>query len=139
MHADGEEGMRFCIRRKRIMQRWPETTAKGAEFAMPTAKPGTVPTAGDLLLVQQQILCSCSHPHGDWRPIHLSVRRRTAVAGFAIPVPGHPEKPCKAPVGAAHGRSTEFPFRFDRPAADTAGRTRHVVVSRPLCPPAIRL
>jgi malonate-semialdehyde dehydrogenase (acetylating) / methylmalonate-semialdehyde dehydrogenase len=37
-HAYGEEGVRFYTRQKSIMQRWPESTAKGAEFAMPTAK-----------------------------------------------------------------------------------------------------
>jgi malonate-semialdehyde dehydrogenase (acetylating) / methylmalonate-semialdehyde dehydrogenase len=38
MHAYGEEGVRFYTRQKSIMQRWPETIGKGAEFAMPTAK-----------------------------------------------------------------------------------------------------
>ncbi|MCO5123035.1 MAG: CoA-acylating methylmalonate-semialdehyde dehydrogenase [Rhizobacter sp.] len=38
MHAYGEEGVRFYTRQKSIMQRWPESTAKGAEFVMPTAK-----------------------------------------------------------------------------------------------------
>ena len=38
MHAYGEEGVRFYTRQKSIMQRWPETIAKGAEFVMPTAK-----------------------------------------------------------------------------------------------------
>ncbi|KAG4081101.1 hypothetical protein HA402_010272 [Bradysia odoriphaga] len=38
MHAYGEEGVRFYTRQKSIMQRWPESTGKGAEFAMPTAK-----------------------------------------------------------------------------------------------------
>lgn len=38
MHAYGEEGFRFYTRQKSIMQRWPESTAKGAEFAMPTSK-----------------------------------------------------------------------------------------------------
>jgi malonate-semialdehyde dehydrogenase (acetylating)/methylmalonate-semialdehyde dehydrogenase len=38
MHAYGEEGVRFYTRQKSIMQRWPERTAQGAEFAMPTAK-----------------------------------------------------------------------------------------------------
>jgi malonate-semialdehyde dehydrogenase (acetylating)/methylmalonate-semialdehyde dehydrogenase len=38
MHAYGEEGVRFYTKQKSIMQRWPETTAKGAEFVMPTAK-----------------------------------------------------------------------------------------------------
>ncbi|GAA4329481.1 CoA-acylating methylmalonate-semialdehyde dehydrogenase [Pigmentiphaga soli] len=38
MHAYGKEGVRFYTRQKSIMQRWPESTAKGAEFAMPTAK-----------------------------------------------------------------------------------------------------
>ncbi|WP_198971818.1 CoA-acylating methylmalonate-semialdehyde dehydrogenase [Xylophilus sp. ASV27] len=38
MHAYGEEGVRFYTRQKSVMQRWPESTAKGAEFAMPTAK-----------------------------------------------------------------------------------------------------
>jgi malonate-semialdehyde dehydrogenase (acetylating)/methylmalonate-semialdehyde dehydrogenase len=37
-HAYGEEGVRFYTRQKSIMQRWPESTAKGAEFAMPTVK-----------------------------------------------------------------------------------------------------
>jgi malonate-semialdehyde dehydrogenase (acetylating)/methylmalonate-semialdehyde dehydrogenase len=37
-HAYGEEGVRFYTRQKSIMQRWPESTGKGAEFAMPTAK-----------------------------------------------------------------------------------------------------
>ena len=38
MHAYGEEGVRFYTKQKSIMQRWPETIGKGAEFAMPTAK-----------------------------------------------------------------------------------------------------
>ena len=38
MHAYGEEGVRFYTKQKSIMQRWPESTAKGAEFTMPTAK-----------------------------------------------------------------------------------------------------
>ncbi|MFX1733745.1 CoA-acylating methylmalonate-semialdehyde dehydrogenase [Paraburkholderia sp. A1RI_3L] len=38
MHAYGEEGVRFYTKQKSIMQRWPESIAKGAEFAMPTAK-----------------------------------------------------------------------------------------------------
>ncbi|MCC6349422.1 MAG: CoA-acylating methylmalonate-semialdehyde dehydrogenase [Candidatus Eisenbacteria bacterium] len=38
MHAYGEEGVRFYTRQKSVMQRWPETLAKGAEFAFPTAK-----------------------------------------------------------------------------------------------------
>ena len=38
MHAYGEEGVRFYTKQKSIMQRWPESTPKGAEFAMPTPK-----------------------------------------------------------------------------------------------------
>ncbi|HJS03691.1 MAG TPA: CoA-acylating methylmalonate-semialdehyde dehydrogenase [Variovorax sp.] len=38
MNAYGEEGVRFYTRQKSIMQRWPESTPKGAEFVMPTAK-----------------------------------------------------------------------------------------------------
>jgi malonate-semialdehyde dehydrogenase (acetylating) / methylmalonate-semialdehyde dehydrogenase len=38
MHAYGEEGVRFYTRQKSIMQRWPESTEKGAEFVMPTSK-----------------------------------------------------------------------------------------------------
>jgi malonate-semialdehyde dehydrogenase (acetylating) / methylmalonate-semialdehyde dehydrogenase len=38
MHAYGEEGVRFYTRQKSIMQRWPESIGKGAEFTMPTAK-----------------------------------------------------------------------------------------------------
>lgn len=38
MHAYGEEGIRFYTKQKSIMQRWPETIGKGAEFVMPTAK-----------------------------------------------------------------------------------------------------
>jgi len=38
MHAYGTEGVRFYTRQKSIMQRWPESTPKGAEFAMPTAR-----------------------------------------------------------------------------------------------------
>jgi malonate-semialdehyde dehydrogenase (acetylating)/methylmalonate-semialdehyde dehydrogenase len=37
-HAYGEEGVRFYTRQKSIMQRWPESTTNGPEFAMPTAK-----------------------------------------------------------------------------------------------------
>jgi malonate-semialdehyde dehydrogenase (acetylating)/methylmalonate-semialdehyde dehydrogenase len=37
-HAYGEEGVRFYTKQKSIMQRWPESIGKGAEFAMPTAK-----------------------------------------------------------------------------------------------------
>jgi malonate-semialdehyde dehydrogenase (acetylating)/methylmalonate-semialdehyde dehydrogenase len=38
MHAYGEEGVRFYTKQKSVMQRWPESTPKGAEFAMPTAR-----------------------------------------------------------------------------------------------------
>jgi malonate-semialdehyde dehydrogenase (acetylating)/methylmalonate-semialdehyde dehydrogenase len=38
MHAYGEEGVRFYTRQKSVMQRWPQSIVKGAEFAMPTAK-----------------------------------------------------------------------------------------------------
>ena len=38
MHAYGEEGVRFYTRQKSVMQRWPDSIAKGAEFVMPTAK-----------------------------------------------------------------------------------------------------
>ena len=37
-HAYGEEGVKFYTRYKSIMQRWPESIVKGAEFAMPTTK-----------------------------------------------------------------------------------------------------
>jgi malonate-semialdehyde dehydrogenase (acetylating)/methylmalonate-semialdehyde dehydrogenase len=38
MHAYGEEGVRFYTRQKSVMQRWPDSIAKGAEFAMPVAR-----------------------------------------------------------------------------------------------------
>jgi malonate-semialdehyde dehydrogenase (acetylating)/methylmalonate-semialdehyde dehydrogenase len=38
MHAYGEEGVRFYTKQKSIMQRWPESIGKGAEFTMPTSK-----------------------------------------------------------------------------------------------------
>ena len=38
MHAYGEEGVRFYTKQKSVMQRWPESIAKGAEFVMPTSK-----------------------------------------------------------------------------------------------------
>lgn len=38
VHAYGEEGIRFYTRYKSIMQRWPESITKGAEFTMPVAK-----------------------------------------------------------------------------------------------------
>jgi malonate-semialdehyde dehydrogenase (acetylating)/methylmalonate-semialdehyde dehydrogenase len=38
LHAYGEDGVRFYTKQKSVMQRWPESTPKGAEFAMPTAK-----------------------------------------------------------------------------------------------------
>jgi len=38
MHAYGEEGVRFYTKQKSVMQRWPESTPKGAEFAMPISK-----------------------------------------------------------------------------------------------------
>jgi malonate-semialdehyde dehydrogenase (acetylating) / methylmalonate-semialdehyde dehydrogenase len=38
MHAYGEEGVRFYTRQKSIMQRWPDSIGKGAEFVMPTSK-----------------------------------------------------------------------------------------------------
>ncbi|CUH52152.1 CoA-acylating methylmalonate-semialdehyde dehydrogenase [Shimia marina] len=37
-HAYGEEGVRFYTKQKSIMQRWPESISKGAEFTMPVAK-----------------------------------------------------------------------------------------------------
>ncbi len=38
MHAYGEEGVRFYTKQKSVMQRWPESIGKGAEFVMPTIK-----------------------------------------------------------------------------------------------------
>jgi malonate-semialdehyde dehydrogenase (acetylating)/methylmalonate-semialdehyde dehydrogenase len=38
MHAYGEEGVRFYTKQKSIMQRWPESISKGAEFAMPVSR-----------------------------------------------------------------------------------------------------
>ena len=38
MSAYGEEGVRFYTKQKSVMQRWPASIAKGAEFAMPTSK-----------------------------------------------------------------------------------------------------
>ncbi|MCH9765132.1 MAG: aldehyde dehydrogenase family protein, partial [Alphaproteobacteria bacterium] len=38
MHAYGEEGVRFYTKQKSIMQRWPDSITKGAEFAMPVSK-----------------------------------------------------------------------------------------------------
>ena len=37
-HIYGEEGVRFYTRYKSIMQRWPQSIDKGAEFTMPVAK-----------------------------------------------------------------------------------------------------
>jgi len=37
MHAYGEEGVRFYTRQKSVMERWPVSAQRGAEFAMPTA------------------------------------------------------------------------------------------------------
>jgi malonate-semialdehyde dehydrogenase (acetylating)/methylmalonate-semialdehyde dehydrogenase len=37
-HIYGEEGVRFYTRYKSIMQRWPASIGKGAEFTMPVAK-----------------------------------------------------------------------------------------------------
>ena len=37
-HAYGMEGVRFYTRQKSVMQRWPESIGKGAEFTMPVAK-----------------------------------------------------------------------------------------------------
>ena len=36
-HAYGQEAVRFYTRYKSVMQRWPDSIAKGAEFAMPVA------------------------------------------------------------------------------------------------------
>jgi malonate-semialdehyde dehydrogenase (acetylating)/methylmalonate-semialdehyde dehydrogenase len=38
MHAYGEEGVRFYTKQKSVMQRWPASIGKGAEFAMPVAR-----------------------------------------------------------------------------------------------------
>ncbi len=38
MHAYGEEGVRFYSKQKSVMQRWPDSIAKGAEFAFPTGR-----------------------------------------------------------------------------------------------------
>jgi malonate-semialdehyde dehydrogenase (acetylating)/methylmalonate-semialdehyde dehydrogenase len=37
-HAYGEEAVRFYTHYKSVMQRWPDSIAKGAEFAMPVAR-----------------------------------------------------------------------------------------------------
>jgi malonate-semialdehyde dehydrogenase (acetylating) / methylmalonate-semialdehyde dehydrogenase len=36
-HVYGQEGLRFYTRQKSIMQRWPESTAKGSEFVIPSS------------------------------------------------------------------------------------------------------
>jgi malonate-semialdehyde dehydrogenase (acetylating) / methylmalonate-semialdehyde dehydrogenase len=38
MHAYGEEGARFYTKQKSVMQRWPASISKGAEFTMPVSK-----------------------------------------------------------------------------------------------------
>jgi malonate-semialdehyde dehydrogenase (acetylating)/methylmalonate-semialdehyde dehydrogenase len=38
VHAYGKEGVRFYTKQKSVMQRWPESISKGAEFVMPTSK-----------------------------------------------------------------------------------------------------
>ena len=38
MHAYGEEGVRFYTKQKSVMQRWPASIGKGAEFVMPTSR-----------------------------------------------------------------------------------------------------
>ena len=38
MHVYGEEGVRFYTKQKSIMQRWPDSIDKGAEFQMPTSR-----------------------------------------------------------------------------------------------------
>ena len=38
MHVYGEEGVRFYTRQKSVMQRWSDTAAQGADFAMPVAR-----------------------------------------------------------------------------------------------------
>ncbi|MES3001485.1 MAG: CoA-acylating methylmalonate-semialdehyde dehydrogenase [Pseudomonadota bacterium] len=38
MHIYGEEGVRFYTRQKSVMQRWPDSIAAGADFAMPVAR-----------------------------------------------------------------------------------------------------
>jgi len=37
LHVYGQEGIRFYTRQKSIMQRWPQSTSKGAEFVMPSS------------------------------------------------------------------------------------------------------
>jgi malonate-semialdehyde dehydrogenase (acetylating)/methylmalonate-semialdehyde dehydrogenase len=37
MHVYGQEGIRFYTRQKSIMQRWPQSTSKGAEFVIPSS------------------------------------------------------------------------------------------------------
>ena len=37
MNVYGEEGVRFYTRQKSVMQRWPSSTPKGADFTMPTS------------------------------------------------------------------------------------------------------
>jgi len=38
LHAYGEDGVRFYTKQKSVMQRWPASIAKGAEFTMPVSK-----------------------------------------------------------------------------------------------------
>jgi malonate-semialdehyde dehydrogenase (acetylating) / methylmalonate-semialdehyde dehydrogenase len=37
-HAYGEEGVRFYTKQKSVMQRWPQSIGRGAEFSMPVSK-----------------------------------------------------------------------------------------------------
>jgi malonate-semialdehyde dehydrogenase (acetylating)/methylmalonate-semialdehyde dehydrogenase len=38
LHAYGEEGVRFYTKQKSIMQRWPDSTARGAQFTLPSSQ-----------------------------------------------------------------------------------------------------
>ena len=38
LFAYGEEGVRFYTKQKSVMQRWPDSIGKGAEFGFPTSK-----------------------------------------------------------------------------------------------------
>jgi len=46
MHACGEEGVRFYTKQKPVMQRWLDSIAKAAQFAMPTARKMTMVGGG---------------------------------------------------------------------------------------------
>ncbi|MDR2838868.1 MAG: CoA-acylating methylmalonate-semialdehyde dehydrogenase [Azonexus sp.] len=108
MNAYGEEGVRFYTKQKSVMQRWPTSIAKGAEFAMPTAKvaagePRQQEPSPDASIFEDFL------KREDWRSQHFGDVWRTLIPEVFRDVPTYYDKGnAVASLGSCAWWSTRF-------------------------------